>query len=131
MSTTVKVKYLLDVNVLLAAIWQGHAQHQEAIAWLAGKSVILCPIAELGFLRISTNRRALNAPMEKARDLLERFASERNAQRIADDLPALQSHADKSEEVTDSYLAALAHKHGARLASFDTGIKHAAVEVIK
>ena len=30
-----------------------------------------------------------------------------------------------------SYLAALAHKHGARLASFDTGIKHAAVEVIK
>ena len=56
MSTTVKVKYLLDVNVLLAAIWQGHAQYQEAIAWLAGKSVILCPIAELGFLRISTNR---------------------------------------------------------------------------
>jgi uncharacterized protein len=125
-----KPKHLLDVNVLLAAIWQAHPQHPKAMAWLSGKAVILCPIAELGFLRVSTNKRAINAPMERARQLLEHFASERKAERIADDLPALQSHAVTSEEVTDLYLANLAHKHGVRLATFDAGIKHGAAELI-
>jgi predicted nucleic acid-binding protein len=67
------MKRLLDVNVLLAAIWTNHSRHHECFAWLAGKELVVCPLAELGFLRISTNKKALNAPMEKARDLLQRF----------------------------------------------------------
>lgn len=121
--------HLLDVNVLLAAIWEDHPSHTKASAWLPGKTVLLCPIAELGFLRISTQK-VINVPMEKARDLLETFARERKAERIADDLPALESHPTKSDQVTDTYLADLAQKHGARLATFDKGIPHAAVDVI-
>lgn len=122
------MKYLLDVNVLLAANWTNHPQHARAFAWLAGRDVALCPLSELGFLRISTNKKAFNAPMRQARQLLEKFTTERKAARIADDLPALESHPKTSEQVTDSYLSDLASKHGLKLATFDTGI--AAAEVI-
>ncbi|HEY3913215.1 MAG TPA: TA system VapC family ribonuclease toxin [Verrucomicrobiae bacterium] len=122
------MRHLLDVNVLLAAIWDNHPQHSKAFAWLSGKNILLCPLAELGFLRISSNPKAINAPMEKARELLKKFAEERNAEWIPDDLPALRSGAKKSEQVTDLYLAELAAKHGAKLATFDTAIKHSTVE---
>jgi toxin-antitoxin system PIN domain toxin len=122
--------HLLDVNLLLAAIWANHPQHARAFAWLSGKSVMLCPLSELGFLRISTNKKVINAPMEKARELLKQFATDRKAVRIANDLAALDSHPAKSEEVTDHYLADLAALHGARLATFDQSLGHASVEVI-
>src|SRR5512133_2146763 len=102
------MKHLLDVNVLLAAIWQNHPQHAKAFFWLEGKTILLCPLCELGFLRISTNAKAINAPMKKARELLEQFARERKAQWIPDDLQALQSCPKVSEGVTDHYLADLA-----------------------
>jgi toxin-antitoxin system PIN domain toxin len=123
--------YLLDINVLLAAIWANHPQYAAADAWLKGKSVVVCPISELGFLRISTNRKAIAAPMADARKALEGFLRDARATRIADDLPALEARAENSEQVTDRYLATLAHRHGYRLATFDGGIKHAAVEVIE
>lgn len=124
------MKHLLDVNVLLAAIWDDHPQHAKAFAWLSGKSILLCPLSELGFLRISSNPKAINAPMDKARELLEKFSQERMTEWIPDDLTALQSHAKKSDAVTDMYLAELAAKHGARLATLDGGISHSAVEII-
>src|SRR5437867_12111655 len=101
-------KHLLDVNVLLAAIWTNHSRHAETFSWLKGKAVVVCPLSELGFLRISTNKRVINAPMDQARELLERFLKERNVGRIPDDLPALSSGARLSEQVTDYYLADLA-----------------------
>jgi predicted nucleic acid-binding protein len=121
------VKHLLDVNLLIASIVQTHSLHGRAHAWLAGKQVVLCPIVELGFLRISTNHKsAIGLTMEEARDVLERFASERKADRISDDLPALDSHPPES----DHYLANLAVKHGCKLATLDGKIKHSSVELI-
>jgi toxin-antitoxin system PIN domain toxin len=122
--------HLPDVNLLLAAIWADHPQHAKAFAWLSGKSVMLCPLCELGFLRISTNKRAINAPMEKARALLKQFATDRKAARIPADLQPLDSHPGKSEEVTDHYLADLAALHGARLATLDQNLTHPSVDVI-
>ncbi len=124
------MKYLLDVNLLLAVIWVNHPQHAEAFAWLSGKSLALCPLSELGFLRISTNKKAINAPMDASRELLEKFAAERKVERISDDLPPLKSHPKTSEQVTDLYLADLAAKHGCKLGTLDTGIKHSAVEIV-
>jgi predicted nucleic acid-binding protein len=97
---------------------------------LAGKNVLLCPLSELGFFRISTNQRAINAPMSKARDLLERFTSERKVEWIPDDLAPLLSHPKKPDEVTDSYVADLAAKHGTMLATFDRQMAHKALEII-
>lgn len=124
------MKHLLDVNVLLAAIWVNHSRHAEAFAWLKDKSIVVCPLCELGFLRISTNNRVINAPMEQARELLTRFLDERKVERIADDLPALDSHPATSAKVTDHYLADLAGKHGLKLATLDREISHPHAEVI-
>ncbi|HEY5913793.1 MAG TPA: TA system VapC family ribonuclease toxin [Verrucomicrobiae bacterium] len=125
------MKHLLDVNVLLAAIWAHHPRHSEAFAWLEGKKVVLCPLSELGFLRISAHKKAMGIPMEKARRGLATFRKERDATWIAADLPALDSAAESSEQVTDHYLADLAAKHGHKLATLDEGINHASVEIIR
>jgi len=124
------VKHLLDVNVLLAAVWENHPQHAKVFAWLPGKSIVLCPLAQLGFLRISTNKKAINAPMDKARELLKQFAEERNVLLIFDDLKPLDSFPKTSEMITDNYLADLAASHGSKLATLDENISHKAVEVI-
>ena len=123
--------HLLDVNVLLSAIWQNHPQHPRTFLWLEGKEIAVCPLAELGFIRISTNPKAFNAPMPKARELLQKFLTERLAGRISDDLPPLDSHPQKSDQVTDFYLASLAEKHGMKLATLDEHIKHPAVVLMK
>jgi predicted nucleic acid-binding protein len=124
------MKHLLDVNLLLAAIITRHPLHVPATTWLKGKNVVLCPIAELGFLRISSNNRAYGLPMHGVRQALEKFAAERKADRIPDDLPALASHPRTSDQVTDHYLADLAAKHGFKLATLDTQLKHSSVELV-
>jgi hypothetical protein len=125
------MKHLLDVNVLLAAIWQQHPDFPKADAWLAGRQVATCPLSELGFLRVSTAPKALNADMTASRQLLQAFLEKHKAEFIPADLPALKSSARKSDGVTDLYLAELASSKGMKLATFDTHIKHAAVHVIK
>ncbi len=124
------MKYLLDLNVLIAGIWTSHDQHAAALRWLSGKQIVLCPLTELGFVRISTNKKVLNAAMDRTRELLAKFAVDANADRIAADLSALDSHPRKSDEVTDYYLADLAAKHGLKLATLDGRLKHPSVEVV-
>ena len=104
------MKYLLDVNVLIGAIWRDQAAHKKAMAWLAGKEVVLCPLTELGFLRISTNKKVMGATMDRTRELLEKFAADAKADRIPADLNALESHPKTSDQVTDHYLADLSAK---------------------
>ncbi|HEY3762237.1 MAG TPA: TA system VapC family ribonuclease toxin [Verrucomicrobiae bacterium] len=125
------MKHLLDVNLLIADIVQTHSLHDRARAWLSDKQVVLCPIVELGFLRISTNSKsAIGLTMEEARKVLGQFVSERKVERIPDDLPALESHPRKSDQVTDHYLADLAAKHGFKLATFDSELKHLSAELV-
>jgi uncharacterized protein len=123
--------YLLDVNALIAAIWTDHASHAVAESWIRGRALAACPLSELGFLRISTNPKALGATMPDARKLLADFSTKHHVRFIPADLPALKSSARKSEEVTDSYLADLAHTNGMKLATLDKDISHAAAELMK
>jgi toxin-antitoxin system PIN domain toxin len=123
--------HLLDVNVLLAAIWGEHPLHRRAFGWLEGKKVAVCPLVELGYVRISTNpKSSFNAPMEKTRELLRNFIAQRKAIRISDDLPALESNPKTSDDVTDNYLAELAARHKCRLATMDERINHPAATLI-
>jgi uncharacterized protein len=124
------MKYLLDVNALIAAIWKNHPDHETMDTWLAGKELATCPISQLGFLRISTNPKALHADMATARQLLAAFLGKYRLSFVADDLLPLKSPAQKSEQVTDHYLADLAASKGMKLATLDEGIAHKAVELI-
>jgi toxin-antitoxin system PIN domain toxin len=123
--------YLLDVNVLLAAIIQNHPNHAVTDAWLRNKRLAVCPLSELGFLRISTHPKAYNHRMSVARQALQDFMAHNQVQFIAADVPALKAAADKSGDLTDCYLGELAAQHNAKLATLDAGIKPAAVELIR
>ena len=73
------MKHLLDVNLLIAGIVQSHSRHAQAHAWLAGRQIVLCPIAgSIGLEReayggggssivISPHRTALPAPHSPCR----------------------------------------------------------------
>jgi toxin-antitoxin system PIN domain toxin len=124
------MKYLLDVNALIAAVWTDHAHHSVVDAWVRNKPLFTCPLTELGFLRISTHPRALAATMAEARRLLQDFISKHQVEFVCADLPALESKANDSEGVTDYYLASLAAKNDLKLASLDRAIAHPAVVLI-
>ncbi len=124
------MRCLLDVNSLLAAIVKGHPNHAVADRWVQNKKLAVCPLSELGFLRVSTLPKAYNFAMAIARQALRDFISANQVKFLAVDLPALKATAAKSDAVTDGYLAELAGQHNLKLATLDAGIKHAAAELI-
>lgn len=124
------MRYLLDVNVLIAAIWRDHSSHRRADAWTRDREMAVCPIVELGFLRISTHPKGLHSDMRSARRLLQDFLSKHDVEFVPCDVAALESKAGNCDEVTDQYLAELASRNGMKLATLDRGIVHPAVEII-
>jgi len=124
------VKYLLDVNMLLSAIWITHESHKKATNWIEGKRLASCAITELGFLRISTHPKVFKSEMAGARKLLDHFLSRHAVEFLALDLRPLKSSAATSDALTDAYLAEFAFSKGCRLATLDKRIRHPAVEAI-
>ncbi len=124
------MKYLLDVNFLIAAILDSHTHHGAAEKWLAGKPLATCPLSETGFLRVVTHPKIYGVPMPMAREALGDFITRHEPAFLPDDLNALKSSAQSSEQVTDFYLAELASTHGMKLATFDARILHKAVELV-
>jgi hypothetical protein len=129
--------YLADVNVLIALLHARHQHAQRAAAWLAelpeGAKILLCRVAQMGVLRILTNRSWLREDVLSAGevwsgwDLLltdDRFAAvdepagfESEWRRSTQSLP----HGRSAE--TDFYFAAFATAGGHRLLTFDRGFR--------
>lgn len=124
------ITYLLDVNVLIALADAAHVQHDPAHDWFSRKGArafATCPITENGMLRIIGHPRYPNSPGSPA-SVMGTLAALRalpghhfwpdtlslaEIERI--DTGRLLSHS----QVTDSYLLALAHSQGGRLATLD------------
>ncbi len=120
--------YLLDVSTIIAFLWRTHADHAKVSNWAKGKQLAVCPITELGFIRVSTSK-AFNLSMADARKLLENFIA--SAKFVPDDLRALDGvAAPTSAKTTDWYLANLAHKHRMQWATLDKSAKHPAAALI-
>jgi toxin-antitoxin system PIN domain toxin len=122
--------HLLDVNVLIALVDPAHIQHDQAHEWFARvghKGFATCPLTENGLVRIVGHPKYPNSPgppnvvlqaLVAIRGLPgHRFwpgdVSIAEAEFFAPEL--LSSHS----RVTDSYLLALAHTKGGRLATMD------------
>jgi predicted nucleic acid-binding protein len=124
------VKYLLDVSTLIALLWPQHVHHERVTAWRADKQLVLCPITELGFVRVSTSP-AFNLSMADARKLLADFIADEKPDFIPADRRALDGEiAPTSGKTTDWYLANLAAAHGMKWATLDEQARHPAAVLI-
>jgi toxin-antitoxin system PIN domain toxin len=131
---------LLDVNALLALLWENHAFHARMAQWFSSnenRGWATCPITEQGFVRIVSNAAYMNpAPgIRSALDLLQKTTeSSRNHQFWSDDLPlsALSASIRRRllgpKQITDAYLLALAFHHKANLVTFDRRMETLAPE---
>ena len=123
--------YLLDVNMLIAAIWQDHEDQPRVEEWLRGKQTATCPISELGFLRISSGETfPFRAKPQPCRAALSEFVRKHRCRFIPDDFSPQKIAAQSSRQFTDLYLAELVQKHRMKLATLDTRLSHRAVEII-
>jgi predicted nucleic acid-binding protein len=124
------VTYLLDVSGLLARLWRTHVFHERVKAWADVEKVAVCPITELGFVRISTQP-AFGATVTDARKMLASYYKAFPPAFLPCDLKLLDSFAPAAgTQTTDFYLASLAQKHGMKWATLEDKPKHSAAFVI-
>jgi predicted nucleic acid-binding protein len=117
------VKYLLDVNALIALKHARSPHHQTCRSWVIKQgieSLATCALTELSFIRVSMAAFGVSLP-DAQKDLAElktkiRGFVEKNPSPI---LPPWSTHAGQT---TDAYLLQLAKSAALDLATFDTGI---------
>lgn len=126
------MKYLLDVNVLVAWGWSDHVDHERTAAWIGAAraqkatKLMTSAIPELGFVRVSVQRAGRHVTVAEATETLAGMVATLGARHVllADDHAARQFPAwcSSASRTTDAHLLELAARHGARLATLDTGI---------
>lgn len=121
------MRYLLDVNALVAALWAAHVHHARVHEWLRsrGKSdvVLSCGLTEAGFIRVINAAYAI--PVADAKAAVRAFCREAAVEFIAQTPPprdALPAWVRGHQQVMDGYLIAIAESAGAQLATLDRGI---------
>ena len=120
------MKYLLDVNALVAALYPASPHHAPFVAWAARQrpaDFATCALTELGFIRVASA--ALGFSVGDARKLLAAFRASGPGYLVTLPSPAdhLPAWASRHSHTTDAYLCALAHAHALSLVTFDPGIK--------
>ena len=126
------MKFLLDVNVLVAWGWSDHVDHERTATWIgAAKSepttlMLTSSIPQLGFVRVSVQRTGGRVTVKEASETLVGMVSALGTCHffLSDDRPASDFPAwcQTASRTTDSHLFQLAEAHGAKLATLDTGI---------
>lgn len=129
------MKYLLDVNALVALGVGEHEFHERVVIWmraLADKETpqfATCSITELGFVRILAQAAQYGLTVPQARALLARVksASSANFTLIRDNHGAAQlpDWVKTPNQITDGHLAELAKANGVLLATLDRKIRGA------
>jgi toxin-antitoxin system PIN domain toxin len=128
------VTFLLDVNVLMALLWENHEHHQIARRWLRSVAdFATCPVSQLGFARVSSHPLlGYSMSPDQAFGVLRRLLADSRHRFVPDDL----SCEDRSvrtdlmggaNQITDHYLVALARQHRFSLATFDEPLARAFV----
>ena len=128
------MKYLLDVNALIAFGNDKHKHRERVDCWIASLRrrgleptwFATCAITELGFVRVATTTTEAGFALDvaAARRVLGRMKRKLPFVFFADELGAedLPAWVTKSKHTTDGHLLELARTHGAQLATLDGGI---------
>ena len=131
------MRYLLDVNALVALGFLEHEFHERVGRWLLslGKAtsyeILTCAITELGFVRVLSQApqygltvaqsKTLLAGLKKQRVVPFRFITD------AHDISRLPAWVKTGRQTTDGHLAELARAHDSVLATLDERIPSAFV----
>lgn len=128
------MRYLLDVNALVALGLRNHEFHDRVARWLQAEKfppVATCSITELGFIRVLALASAYGLSIAEARTMLLRLKKSRVLEFnfIADDqdVSRLPAWITTAKQTTDGHLAQLAKSNDAMLATLDGGIRGANV----
>jgi toxin-antitoxin system PIN domain toxin len=120
------VTRLLDVNLLMALLWENHEHHMQARSWFKNVTAFAtCPVVQLGFARVSSHPLLGYAlTPELAFGVLRQFIADPRHEFVPDDL-SCSDRVVRTElmtganQITDRYLVALARQHRISLATFD------------
>ena len=125
---------LLDVNVLIASVYEWHVAHDIAYAWWlesGGRKWATCPLTQAGFVRIVSNAsfHPQRADVAEALQLLSDI-TERSGHRFwpmditfSEAVQPFQERLFGHRQVTDAYLLGLTIKNKGRLVTLDRGIE--------
>jgi uncharacterized protein len=122
------VKYLLDVNALVALGFSRHEFHDRMAAWLHAQKfppLATCSITELGFVRVLAQASAYGFTVAQARTLLLQLKKSRiDLTFLPDghDISHLPAWVKTSKQTTDGHLVQLARASEAVLATLDEKI---------
>jgi hypothetical protein len=132
------LRFLLDVNVLIALIDDRHIHHEMAHRWFGStgrKEWATCPFTQNAVLRILSSGAYSNSPGSPSvvSEILSMFCSLPGHHFWPDDVSLLDCTEDEtsrllhSAQISDTYLLALASIHGGQLATFDRRLVVSAV----
>jgi len=132
------VRFLLDVNVLIALIDDRHIHHELAHRWFGSvgrKEFATCPFTQNAVLRILSGPGYANSFGTPAviSEMLSKFCAMPGHVFWPDDISLLNcpeiepSRLLRSSQVSDTFLLALASTHGGYLATFDRRLVVSAV----
>ncbi len=129
------MRYLLDVNALVALGFLQHEFHQRVAQWvraLASKGtpeLATCSITELGFIRVLAQAPQYGFTVSNGRSLLLRLKAGNTLKFtfISDDhdVSHLPAWVKTPRQTTDGHLAQLAKANGSILATLDAKIPKA------
>jgi hypothetical protein len=123
------MKYLLDVNALIAFGVTQHQFHQRVVDWVRsqrGSTFFTSPVTEIGFVRVVANVAMYGLSVAQAKGLL--LGMKTNAAQPltflpdGNDISALPKWVKSPKQTTDGHLVQLAKANGAVLATLDEGI---------
>ena len=125
--------HLLDVNALIALIWEDHPFHDTMTAWFARHATrgwATCAITQSGFIRVM-NQPALAKPGRTVAELagaLKQNLADPAHRLLARDfdfaevLTRCNGGVVGHRQVTDAYLLTAAMRAGMKLLTFDSGV---------
>ena len=129
------MRYLLDVNTLLALVVLEHEFHARVASWLEHLGAIgvpelaTCAITELGFVRVLAQAQQYGSSVAQARELLLEVKNSDGVDWIFipddRDISRLPKWVRTPKQTTDGHLAELARVNEAVLATLDRRVPDA------
>lgn len=131
------MRNLLDVNVWLTLLDDGHIHHPTVLRWwemLDEQEAVFCRITQMSLHRLLTNVKVMGERVLTQGEAWRLYRKTCEDDRVVslkepDELEVLWESNTRGSRLstnvwTDAYLAAFAKGHGIRLVTLDEGFKH-------